>query len=311
MIDLGSLLTVRYQEGYGEFVVYRPAITLNFYMSLGTPESGARMAEGIELFLTVVPGKNLQCYKKANGEHATLDARVVRRDLKKLRSPDVDLVEMRYYAGSPGNLGEYGLVVEANRFEPAFPEHAHLLRFDLPHNILAERDPDWLLDLVAQLGTLVPFETGSVGFALTYLGSHEREAYRALTGYLPRYLGLDPAHVTSRRYMRNHTPDAHWVTLLGNDMVQRLGGGDRVRESLPRVPITSVTNGLLLRGAALPPVGDVNRGANDIGQLPEIARLLKPFRFNPPWLFSDGFDVPKWLARFDDRAAEDWDNAKL
>jgi hypothetical protein len=306
--DLGNLLLVASQEGYGEFVVHRPALTLNFHFAQGTPQIGAALADAIELFLSVVPGQTLQCYKKANGEHAPLDAKVMRRDLKKLRSPDVDLVEMRYYSGSPGNLGEYGLVVDANRSEPRFPHHAGLLRFDLPHTIIQGRGLDWLLGLATQIGARVPFETGSAGYALTYLGSFERQAYRALTGFLPKYLALDPAHVVSRRYMRNHTPDAHWLTLLGNDMVQRSGAVDQLRTKLPGVEITPLANGLILRGAKLPPVGDVNRGAKDIGQLPEVARLLKSSRFSPPWLFADGFDVPKWLARFDDRAAGKWDN---
>ena len=66
----------------------------------------------------------------------------------------------------------------------------------------------------------------------------------------------------------------------------------------------------MIRGAHYPPIGDINRGAPDLGQIPEIARAMKPSRadieaFGEPIA---RFDGAAWLARFDERESLDWEN---
>lgn len=301
-----DLFLQRSQPGYGEYVVYRPSMTLTFFFAQGTDIVGPYMARAIETYVNSLPPGTLKCFKKANGEHGLLDAKVISRDLKKLRSGKADLVEMRYYSGTPGSLGEYGLVVDSNNPEPAFPSHANLLRLEFPPGVVEGDGLEKFVSFACALAAGQPFQTAHAGYALVYLGSMEGEAYRALPSILARYLGIDPAHVPSRRQMRNRVPDPRWLMFLDHETVARLGGpqvfasSGAVQQALP--------NGLQLRGAMRPPLGDVNRGAKDIGALPELARIMRSLRYEVPWLFSDDFDPSSWLARYDDRSFQPWDN---
>src|SRR6185437_3479782 len=108
--------------------------------------------------------------------------------------------------------------------------------------------------------------------------------------------------------MRNATPDAHWITILSDDLLRVLGG----REALVRVmtdsDVRELPRSVFIRAAAKPPLGDVNRGATDIGRLPDLARFMQQNRVRIPHMFNDSFDPERWLARFDDRKVYPWDN---
>lgn len=301
-----ELYLQRNQPGYGEYVVYRPSMTLNFFFAQGTDVAGPHIARAIEAYMNLLPPGTLRCFKKANGEPGMLDAKVISRDLKKLKSGKADLVEMRYYSGTPGSLGEYGLVVDSNNPEPDFSSDANLLRLEFPPGVGESEGLEKFVSFASALAAELPFQTAHAGYALVYLDSLEGEAYHALPSILARYLGIDPAHIPSRLDMRDRVPDPRWLMFLNHETVARLGGpqvfasSGAVQQALP--------NGLQLRGAKCPPLGDVNRGAKDIGVLPELARIMHGLRYEVPWLFSDDFDPSAWLARYDNRPSQPWDN---
>jgi hypothetical protein len=55
----------------------------------------------------------------------------------------------------------------------------------------------------------------------------------------------------------------------------------------------------------MPPIGDIKRRAQDIGCLPDVARLLKPTRVGLTHYFP--FDTVAWLGRFDEMENRDWE----
>ena len=102
--------------------------------------------------------------------------------------------------------------------------------------------------------------------------------------------------------MKGHSPSAHWINLINNDLMEKIGGFDHIRKTLPEaVELIRLNSGLLIKGAKKPPIGDVNRKAKDIGYLPDVARLLKPVRVHLSALGNKEIDGEEWLARFDDR----------
>ena len=70
---------------------------------------------------------------------------------------------------------------------------------------------------------------------------------------------------------------------------------------------------MLIRGAKLPPIGDINRKAPDLGWLPEVARILKPTRVDVSATYlgkaGPSFDALKWIARLDDLDPRPWNNS--
>lgn len=125
---------------------------------------------------------------------------------------------------------------------------------------------------------------------------------------LPRYHGFDPSYDDARYFLKGRVFGAHWLNLLSSELVQKLGGVDAVRAAVPQAELRPLEHGLLIRSAFRPPVGDVNRQAKDIGCLPDVARLLRPIRFQAAGFGQprEVFDASAWLARYDDKESQPW-----
>lgn len=126
--------------------------------------------------------------------------------------------------------------------------------------------------------------------------------------WLPRYLGFDPSEHWGRKWMKGRMYSPQWITLIGTQFIDKLGGTDRIAPALRGTEVKHLSNGIWVRASRLPPIGDINYFAEDIGQLPTVARLLKPLR-TPELRFAyTQLNATKWLERFDDLPATDWDN---
>ena len=83
--------------------------------------------------------------------------------------------------------------------------------------------------------------------------------------------------------------------------MRSLDGIEKIRDALPNIySIDAVGSGVLVRVSAMPSVGDVNRGAEDIEPLRQLAAFTRNLRIQTENL---GIDDPtfasEWLARFD------------
>jgi hypothetical protein len=88
--------------------------------------------------------------------------------------------------------------------------------------------------------------------------------------------------------------------LLGNDLVENLGGEPRIREQLsPEVLIRPLQTGLMLIAGETVPIGDVNRGLQDVRWLKEVAALTKPVRARMEIGFGSDTFRHGWLDRLD------------
>jgi hypothetical protein len=100
---------------------------------------------------------------------------------------------------------------------------------------------------------------------------------------------------------------SNWLTVLGEDNLQALGGIEKVRSSLqPNMDLVSYNSGVVIRAGHLPALGN-----EETGGIPEayrtVARLIEPIRFEgyrwgiikPPEPLN-GLDVTlAWIRRFD------------
>jgi hypothetical protein len=157
-------------------------------------------------------------------------------------------------------------------------------------------------------------ESGHAGLTFKTTPGSQGDAASEIFKRLPRYFGFSPCDFSLRNEMLGHTFVAHWLNYVDQGLAASLGGPNAIVSSLPECDVRKLKKGLLIRGAKLPPIGDINRKAPDLGRLPEVSRLLKPTRLDieTTYLANDDptFDAGAWIERMDELDARAWDNSR-
>ncbi|HEY0585098.1 MAG TPA: type VI immunity family protein [Pseudoduganella sp.] len=297
-------------DGHDHLLV-RPGIILTFYIDEPLAVTCSGVANLIDFFFSVVPKEVFRTYSAKDGYYKTLTSRQIDKDLRLLRSlpADYEGFIFDYSEAELGQAGAYDILFKAVNPSYSVPHRSNVVRLEFPENILDIWGEERLLGVIRDAAELLPFFSGHAGFAFKHALPLSDEALDASAPLLPRYLGFDTADYWMAAAMRGHTVTSHWINLLGPQLTEKLGGIEAMRAAVPDAEIKPLRNGTWIRGARLPPIGDVNRGAKDIGQLPNIARLLRPVRCPHPRSGHTDFDIEAWLSRFDDLPAKAWDNS--
>jgi hypothetical protein len=100
---------------------------------------------------------------------------------------------------------------------------------------------------------------------------------------------------------------SNWLTLLGNNNVEALGGVKSIRDKLtPEMALLPFDGGILVRASEMPALGNP-----DMSGIPEgyftIARIIKPIRFEgykynvlkAPFRNKNAAVTLSWIRRFD------------
>lgn len=296
-----------------EHLYVRPGITLTFFLDESLIVSCKAVADLIDLFLASIQPGTLRSFLAKNGYYKPLTNQQITKDLKKLRNlpADYEGFTLSYSEGELGQVGAYAFVFIAEESDPISPKRSNLVRLEFPEDVLESWGETRFLQFITDAAECLPFFSGHAGLAFKRiaLGASESESIRAIAPLLPRYLGFDPSEHWFRWWMRGHTYTGHWINLLGTQLTEILGGVETIKTNAKQAEFKKLRNGTWLRSARFPPVGDVNRGANDIGQLPTVARLLRPARCPSLRFAHTEFDAMAWLARFDELSSKEWDNS--
>lgn len=297
-----------------DFVLIRPGLTLNLYMDHSLSECASKCADAVEAYLAYVGPDTLRTYMADNGHFKPLTSKQIAKDLRNLRAfaAEFDTYRILYNQGVESEVGTHAVYFEGSAFsEPEpLPDKTQLLRMEFP--LPPAGDESWIepfIGFVCRVANLSSFQSGNAGFAFKHVGVLQSEVCEEINQLLPRYYGFDPSYDSARMMMRGHVFGAHWLTLLRTDFLHKLGGMEAVRSALPRAELRPLEQGVLIRAARRPPIGDVNRQCTDIGCMPDVARLLRPIRFEVKGFGQpqEVFDALAWLARYDDKASQPWD----
>jgi hypothetical protein len=270
------------------------------------------VAEGIERYVAYVGPNALSVYSAANGRWKPWTQRQLDKDLRLLKSFPADHQGAHIDYDSDPVPGAYGVALAASTLDAQIEgEWANLLRVDLPATWLDDSPIEEFLTFFETLIEAIEPDSASAGFAFKRTEGTMQEAKLGVHARLPRYLGFDPCYSLIRYKLRGCTFAAHWLNFVGPRFIDRLGGVETIVEALRECGLRKLKCGVLIRGAELPPVGDVNRGARDLGCLPDVARLLKPTRVSMSAFGEPNFDASAWLARFDDLPSSPWSNRGL
>jgi hypothetical protein len=163
--------------------------------------------------------------------------------------------------------------------------------------------PNDALGLVATLAEAFPFRCGYAGYSLCW---NDQSVNRSML-VPPKIAPLHKRHPGFAwgipRILADHPiPPVNWLTLLGPDVVEKLGGIARVRSELKdkEITVSQISAGIGIRAGFVPQLGDRDHD-DDLPVYRKVGTYLKDVRANN-YLELDGLEISEsmaWLARFD------------
>ena len=179
-------------------------------------------------------------------------------------------------------------------------ETSNLVEIMVP---LPEDDEGWRRceDLFREVSEKFPYDSGYLAPSLVFCKETEKtSAGEVIVSFALRHRGLDVANNGSTAFSIDRmTRGARWITYLSKDNAEKLD--EEALEGRPgQVQVIETSNGLMIKSAPLPEIGDTNRQVGVPG-LAFVAEWLRPITF-----FGEG-DLAL-LFREDPELVENWEN---
>jgi len=287
------------------YVVVRPGLGLAMYYGQPLHEIVPAVDRMAHAYLDFIPKGSITALGGANAWGAFTPARF-QRQLKQLASKavvytNIDLASDALLASE----GPYGWHLDGGNLSnvEVRPNNTNVCFHEFPHDEIERVGVAQIVEWVESVAEITPFETGQFGYSFNKLQRTWTSEADAFVGRMAmRFRGFDILGSQIARETRGLVPNCSWLTLLGDGIVEKLGGEGAIHSAVsPAVTLRQIRGGLLLVAGELPPVGDVNRRALDLGPLKEVARVTKPARVAKRVLFygTEAFRH-NWVNRFDD-----------
>lgn len=292
----------------------RPGVSFTFYCDESLHTLSPRVAQALNVFSSWVGDNTLQTFFNSEGFARPLSASQRARDLANLQQvPDQQhAIIIEYSSDVEGWVGDFGFSYHGADFSHYLYEdnRANYLRLDFPANAISLFGMDELLALFSEIAQILSANFANGGFTFQRSSATQGDSTRKINRFLPRFVGFDPGYKDVMDDMRGRTFTAHWVNYIGGNLIAGMGGQSHILQVLKDAECRQAGQGVFIRGCRFPPVGDINRQARDIGQIPAVSRLLQQRRaditaFGEP---TGKFDGSAWMARLDSLPCQPWDN---
>lgn len=144
---------------------------------------------------------------------------------------------------------------------------------------------------------------GGIGLVLPFDGPAARRIASEAFGLAMRFPGLElDAPVHQIRVLANGIKGVNWLTVVADQLLDKLGGGAAVQDRLDkRFETHRYDSGLLIQAGRMPELGDVHQHL-----VPEayrdLTRILAPIRAHFEYTMMRGISAEqtaRWLSRFD------------
>jgi len=158
--------------------------------------------------------------------------------------------------------------------------------------------------------------SGYVGYCFVYSGyrSYDRTAETYFSHWLLRHPGLMNPSLSQTIASIFGLPDLGWITLLGQEFVEKMGGEAVLRDAVKPIAQAhwrAYPNGVIgIRMGDAPRMGDL-QGGDTMEDYKALGKVLAPLRdrdaigkcMSVPGLIGPGFEqyapmLPKWINRF-------------
>ena len=177
---------------------------------------------------------------------------------------------------------------------PLDRQNSYIFASFAPSLFLVDEPPISFVDLVLKwCGRLRPV-SGTAGWGITRACEpYYAESMRTfIAPYLLRFPGLDMPRPAYPDIFTEHIANINWLTILNEELTERIGGPERLRELGEDFPVAEYPGGYVLQAGPRPEVGD-----RDIGDIPrfygKVHELLRPLY--PPldcMTYLTGFVLP-------------------
>lgn len=270
------------------YTVVRPGLGLA--MNYGKPldEMPHAVERMVDAYLKFIPEGSITalCGKEAWGKFS---AARLNRQLNELRNRRVVYTNLDLGSGSLlASEGPYGWHLSGGNLSnvDVRPNNSNVIFYEFPPDELDRTGVQTMVDWIVHIAELHPFETGQFGYSFNHLQRTWTSQVDDFVGDLAmRFKGFDILDPSLAREARGLVPNTSWLNLLGEYVVEKLGGESAIRQALsPAVHIRRVSGGLLLQAGSVPSVGERDDEPN-FTAVREVARLTKPVRPTKPTLF--------------------------
>jgi hypothetical protein len=306
--DLANLEAITsFKKAFGKDIpLVRAGVSLTLYSATPLDQLGPFVADALLAYLQTFPEAKLDA-SLGSDKYKAFSAAGLKRLLADLRSlaPGDEFMEVHLKEGVDAACGGYAFHFEGSQLQDAErPLETNLIVFEWPASMgLDASQAQRIVDFSARLLTVLPLTSGSAGYAFQRPQTYPSESLDIIQRLMPRYLGLDPSYRRCRFRMRQHLPTAQWLMLVGSELASGIPElkAQQLKGALPaEVQVVECGEGALIKASDLPFIGDVNRGASDLGAVPAVARALRPWRYDITG-FGGRVDASDWLTRFDSR----------
>jgi hypothetical protein len=293
-------------------------------------EQGANFSSVIETvmdYLALVPkGINLKQIVPSEDEVPQEDESVVLLDIEEDFS---DRLFKRYnelmtleedndftlYISAPVEDGATGYSVEVTMAltpEEDFPNWRDAFYFDFALE-LVKSSPELIAQFARAIAQRFPNCTLTASASLNAACGLGPALLDEMNSRLFKFIGLDASYEGTQYRIGKKLLQAAWLTYVNVDHMSRIEGEDSLKAALVEKAVSRVGSGLIIRAARLPPIGNVNRNAPDVGFLPTIDSLLRDVISHEPAVFRrlDKDEVDHWFHRFHKIQDGDWENEEL
>lgn len=185
------------------------------------------------------------------------------------------------------------------------------MRVCMPAAVLIERAEQFAERVVHYIGDL-DIESGHAGFGVNWdpRGDDAMDAQAGMAAIAARFHAIDFSDLDVTLVAMRQTRPAgikrvSWLTLLGRELMERVGGITGATAKLPAsCPVRRIPGGLLIQAGPQPLTGNPNR-QDDMRPYKAVGQVLADHRFREHQsLFASSQPGPDdettvWLARFD------------
>jgi hypothetical protein len=209
------------------YVVVRPGLALAMYYGRPLHEIAPAVERMAQAYLDFIPGGSITAIGGAN-HWGTFSPAKLQRQLKQLRSKAVDYTNIDLASDSLlASEGPYGWHLDGGNLSnvEVRPNNANACFHEFPHDEIERVGSQRMIDWIVSVSEIAPFETGQFVYSFNQLQRTWTTETDDFVGWVAmRFRGFDILEPKLARETRGLVPNCSWVTVLGDGVVEKLGG---------------------------------------------------------------------------------------
>jgi hypothetical protein len=264
-------------------VYLREGVTMAFFLPTPIAEVAGPILAAFEEYLKMIPAGVLRWASVGAGseEWKPVEKKTIDRCRSQLKGEGTRKRSLTSFELADGDNGGdapgFGIMVIGNPLDPDLPDEKSLLQMYFPSEVAAEEQAEDFVNNLRKLATLLPYVSGYASPGLHWAELHKAQALIEARAIARRHPGYDVQdNAIGRSDINLKVRGARWLTLLGMEIVEKIGGLKTLRQNLPGpIVVEEVGPGVMIRAGRQPEKGDVNRRI-DTPLLRIVARVLEP-----------------------------------